>query len=1191
MRLVTFISLIITLLITPSLALAAPVIAAIIVFVETYYALILVIGMAIYGSMQQRKAEKDAYQQWINGLHDRTITAVSGESPYVYIYGETIVGSSIVAIINGDTAGTSKYLVCVLAAHECESIEEVYIAGHPFGWANRDPLTGACPPESYFYPRNLGMSIESPSTNGSMTLSKQSYVGTVWAVGLQGGETDSPIGITVTGTLVPGSTDLYEAGALVTGSISPGDFIYYTSPGDIPTVHIWPHMGTAGDPVDPVLHALNPTLWPSTATLDGFCYLVVQLHLSQSEFQAGIPSIQAVVKGKKILDVRTGTTAWSDNNALVAYDYLTSEMCGVDPSDIPLADYIAAANICDETNADDSSIPVDLGKRYTFNGTITADMAQEGTLEHIAQSMAGSIVSTTWSIAAGKYIAPVMPLDQSDIVGKVGITPSISDTQLYNGVKGQYIGPENDYALTDFTPYQNSTYVTADGLEKWTNIDFPFTDSVQRIHNLSRIFTEDQRNSYTVNAEFSLKTWPLKVSDRVTFTSSFFGFNDKIFRVTDKKFSPSGLVELTIKEDDPTIWDFADAVSAAPLTINDVENPYSIPAISSLTLSSGTDVLLLMPDGTVVSRILATWPQSTSLNVVAGGDIELQWIQLGTTTWHSTTVTGDSTAAYLSPVQDGQQYIVRIRAVNTPVNAKSAWFNSPAYTVIGKTQPPKDVTGFTYSLENFGITLTWNANTDVDLKEYEIRVGGTDWNSATLVAKTNSTHYFTKPTTSGNIPYRIKAIDTSGNYSTNEADTTVIVAVPSATSPTASISGQNVVINWSQVTGAFAIDHYEIRYGSSWAAGTPITSLYTTSYTEKVNFSGSKTYWIAAVDVAGNVGAVTGSVTVVVSIPHAVTITSQTIDNNVLLYWTDATATLPILSYEVRKGSTYASSTLIGTKQGLFTTVFETVAGLFTYWITGIDSAGNYGTPVGIAVNVNQPPDYVFRSSIDSTFTGTISNAFVETGGVIMPVNTTETWAQHFSTRSWTDVQDQINAGYPIYIEPADSPGYYEEVFDLGVTLGSNKITMSYLGSVIAGSPTITTTLSTSADNITYTSYSGVTEIYATGFRYIKIRIAVSGGATDLYKLTSLNVRVDSKLVNDAGVLNVVSTDSGGTTATFNIAFLDVTSINVTPMGTSAAYCVVNFTSIPNPTSFKVLLFDNTGTRLSGTVSWTARGH
>ena len=62
--------------------------------------------------------------------------------------------------------------------------------------------------------------------------------------------------------------------------------------------------------------------WGSSHTLNGIAYLAIRLQWDQDAF-SGIPDITAVVKGRKVYDPRTNTTAWSDNPALCIRDYLT----------------------------------------------------------------------------------------------------------------------------------------------------------------------------------------------------------------------------------------------------------------------------------------------------------------------------------------------------------------------------------------------------------------------------------------------------------------------------------------------------------------------------------------------------------------------------------------------------------------------------------------------------------------------------------------------------------------------------------------------------------------------------------------------------------------------------------------------------------------------------------------------------
>ena len=99
-----------------------------------------------------------------------------------------------------------------------------------------------------------------------------------------------------------------------------------------------------------------------------------------------------------------------------------------------------------------------------------------------------------------------------------------------------------------------------------------------------------------------------------------------------------------------------------------------------------------------------------------------------------------------------------------------------------------------------------------------------------------------------------------------------------------------------------------------------------------------------------------------------------------------------------------------------------------------------------------------------------------------------------------------------------------------------------------------------------------------------------STGNDDLLKMTALNLRLETKQIGDSGQGTASASDTGGTTVTFNISFVDVESITVTPSGTTARIGIYDFTDVPNPTAFKVLLYDTSGNRVSGGFSWQARG-
>ena len=91
----------------------------------------------------------------------------------------------------------------------------------------------------------------------------------------------------------------------------------------------------------------------------------------------------------------------------------------------------------------------------------------------------------------------------------------------------------------------------------------------------------------------------------------------------------------------------------------------------------------------------------------------------------------------------------------------------------------------------------------------------------------------------------------------------------------------------------------------------------------------------------------------------------------------------------------------------------------------------------------------------------------------------------------------------------------------------------------------------------------------------------VGGAAANTFTVTSATSTTTSGNVTLHG---------GGTVVSFNYTFIDVASIAVTPAATSAVIAVYDFVDVANPTSFKVLLFNTAGARVSGNFSWSARG-
>lgn len=206
-------------------------------------------------------------------------------------------------------------------------------------------------------------------------------------------------------------------------------------------------------------------------------------------------------------------------------------------------------------------------------------------------------------------------------------------------------------------------------------------------------------------------------------------------------------------------------------------------------------------------------------------------------------------------------------------------------------------------------------------------------------------------------------------------------------------------------------------------------------------------------------------------------------------------------------------------------------------------------------------------------------------------VNESESWDTHFSSRGWADIAAQIAAGYPYYCQPTLTSGSYEEVYDTGVIINNTVITLQYSTAVGVGVVNVVTKIAVSDDNITYTPFNTGSTYFAASVRYVKFRFEfTTTGDINFATYFNINLNLSTKREMDGGTVDVLAADVGGTPVLFNKAFKDIETITVTPLATVEEVAIYDFVDIPNPTTFKILLYNTAGARIDGRVSWKARG-
>jgi len=474
------------------------------------------------------------------------------------------------------------------------------------------------------------------------------------------------------------------------------------------------------------------------------------------------------------------------------------------------------------------------------------------------------------------------------IINKTDDDFQISTTRGGSALDITSQGSGTHTATTD--PYLNLDEVN----RVYQEVSFPFTISSSMAQRLAKILLEEARQSITVQVPGKLTAFENVPPDVVNVSNSRMGWTNKPFELMKGSIvvnRDQGIgYDMVWRETAPDVYDWFSAdekqIDLAPNT--DLPNPFINDAVpANLALASGTVQLFLRLDGTIFSRIKVSWTAPDDIYVINGGIFEIQFKKSADSTFLAAGITDGSVAEFfILDVEDGQNYDVRVRSVNS-LQVKSAFATVTAHTVIGKTAPPANVTGLAGTVVRGGIRLTWNAVTDLDLKEYIIRQG-TVWVSGSAVATRKALEFFDENVELGANDYMIKAVDTTGNESTTEdPETITYVASLAPTSFAGAIVRGGIRLTWTGATDVNA-DLAEIRTGTVWSSGTPIMKRRAGEFFHETVLLGNNNFMIKTIDVFGFESAAEATLLVVYPAPPNV-VNFFVVQNagTVLLGWKD----------------------------------------------------------------------------------------------------------------------------------------------------------------------------------------------------------------------------------------------------------------------------------------------------------------
>lgn len=688
---------------------------------------------------------------------------INGESgsalDHQIIYGRVKVGGA--RVYDATTGRKNKFLhrILAFAGHEIEGFDEVYI--------NEDSISFGT---SNIYVYTLYRQVkETQNDNEYIAWETEPYTvelpvapANLYEVGEY---FDAP-----TIAALKGTTNYYQdvVGVRVTARTLDTETAY-SNPRYKGAIRLKKYVGTDTQAADTDLIAESSALtdgrWTSDHKLSGIAYIYARLEFRPNVFPNGVPTISAVIKGRKVYDPRSLTTAWSENPALCIRDYLTAPFgLNVDSTKIDEDSFIEAANICDEV--------VDTAPRYTLNGAFTTATSPDRILSDMLTSCGGILWFSQgkWRIKVAKWSTPVLDLDEDDLRSNIKLATRHSRKDTFNSVKGTFSGEQSDWQETDYPAVTDATALATDnGVPNVLDMPLKFTKTSAEARRLARVALNRNREQLSISASFGSRALALSVGDIIRLTNTRFGWTNKTFEVMTWSYllgeDGGFVVNLTLREISAAVFTAGDT-AVFEKNNTSLPNPFDVPAVS-INLSDELRVINEQVTGVLLVEV----------NAEDGGldRVQVQYKKSDKSIWRSVG-TGEPGIYEAFNIVDGN-YDVRARGINS-LGISGDWTEVINWYASPYGDPPTDVTDFAGNVVGDKLFLTWEPSADLDLSHYRIRyspdtAGATYANAVDLVQKVS------RPAVSISVPartgtYFIRSFDKLGNGSLSPASFVVI---------------------------------------------------------------------------------------------------------------------------------------------------------------------------------------------------------------------------------------------------------------------------------------------------------------------------------------------------------------------------------------------------------------------------------
>jgi len=505
--------------------------------------------------------------------------------------------------------------------------------------------------------------------------------------------------------------------------------------------------------------------WGASHQLNGVAYIALKLKWDENVF-SGIPDITALVKGRKVLDPRTGTTAWSNNPALCIRDYLTNNRYGKGLPSSVINDTLfnAAATDCESFSVTPYSGATENIDLFQCNAVIDTDEEIFRNVERMLLGCRGFLPYSQgkYGLVIDQATSSVMTLTTNEIIGGINIQGE-SKKDKFNRVLVKFPNPQADWqpdqaVWPDAGSAEETQFLAEDGGTLLVDeVDIETITNYYSARDFARILCLRSRNALRCSLKATSEAMNLVVGDVVSVTHPTPAFSAKPFQVEEVTLNYDGTVDLNLIEYDSTLYAYDPASEETEYPDTTLPDPSVTEAPTVLVLTPSSEIL---GDGSINAYVDIAWTASDDAFVV---EYEVRVFITGSSQAFEQR-TQDS-AIRIGGLTAGVEYNVTVVAINS--NQIRSGTLSDTFTAVGDAVAPGPPTDVVVQGNFKAIDIFWTNPSDLDLSHVEVHESTTStFDDGEIIGRSSGNKYSASfPNAIVTRYYWVRSVDTSGNVS------------------------------------------------------------------------------------------------------------------------------------------------------------------------------------------------------------------------------------------------------------------------------------------------------------------------------------------------------------------------------------------------------------------------------------------